>query len=166
MLAESLIRNFYRCVEVSCLDTHTETTLTLTLSRSYIHTHTRTCGVANKCRCFGMYVSVVVLVLNTFCIRCVCVYARCQRFWLSIEVTYKHTTSFCKQTACSMLYSLSVSCSVYFSVSLTCFSHANKNSIGVCSEFAALFCRFSRSPKKTADVAFVYNLTAAASQTC
>lgn len=37
-----------------------------------------------------MYVS-VVLVLNTFCIRCASVYARCQRFWLSIEDTYKYT---------------------------------------------------------------------------
>lgn len=42
-------------------------------SSTHTYTHTRTCGVANKCRCFGMYVSVVVLVLNTFCIRCVCV---------------------------------------------------------------------------------------------
>lgn len=32
-VAESLIRNFYRCVEVSCLDTHTET---------IIHSHTHT----------------------------------------------------------------------------------------------------------------------------
>lgn len=62
-----------------------------------------------------------------------------------------------------MLYPLPVSCSVYFSVSLTCFSHANRNAIGVCNEFAVCLLPLSSLPKKTADVAFVYVLTAAES---
>lgn len=65
-----------------------------------------------------------------------------------------------------MLYPLPVSCSVYFSVSLTCFSHANRNAIGLCSEFAVFITALFFAQKKTADVAFVYVLTVAESQQC
>lgn len=137
-------------------------------AHTYTHTHARVewpiSAAALECTFLLLFLFSIHFVLGV----CVCTPVVNGFGYQSKSPTNIHTqsTSFCKQTACSILYSLSVSCSVYFSVSLTCFSHANKNSIGVCSEFAALFCRFSRSPKKTADVAFVYNLTAAESQTC
>lgn len=126
-VAESLIWNLYQCVEVSCLNTYRETII-------HSHTHTRTCEVAINAA--GMECTFLLFLFSIHFVLGVRVCTPVVNgfgYQSKTHTQHSQSTSFYKQT---MLYPLPVSCSVYFSVSLTCFSHANRNAIGLCNEFA------------------------------